>query len=86
MAHSTPTKNQAMLPSLSTHLLGMGQLGGGQGGGRRRRQATAAPRRGGNKDTGGNINGKGTDSNQQSTKIGGGNGNGNGNNDSNDKK
>jgi hypothetical protein len=55
-----PTKNQAMHPSLFTHLLGARW----QGSGRRRRQAATAPIRGGNKDTGGISNGKGR---QQST-------------------
>jgi hypothetical protein len=59
-----PTKNQAMHPSLSTHLLGAQRQGGGRGGGRRRRQAASAPRHGGNLDTGGNSNGGGQ---QQST-------------------
>jgi hypothetical protein len=81
------TKSQAMLPSSTTHPLGAWwQHGGDVIGHPRHQQAAAARHHGGDKDTGGNINGKGTDSNQQSTKIGGGNGNGNGNNDSNDKK
>ncbi len=79
------TKNQAMLPSLSAHLLGARwQCGGGGGGRCRRRQAAAVRRRDGNEDTGGDSDGGGTDNNQQSTKIGGSNGNGNGNDDSDD--
>jgi hypothetical protein len=45
------------------------------------RAATVA---GGNKDTGSDSDGRGTDNNQQLTKSGGGKGNGDGDNDSND--
>ncbi len=82
-----PTKNQATIPSLSTHRLGARwQRGDGGGGCRHRCQAAAARRHDGDEDTGGNSDGGGTDNNQRSTIIGGGNGVGHGNHDSNNDK
>jgi hypothetical protein len=49
-------------------------------------QNSATCHRGGNKDTGGNSNCRGTDNNQQSTKDSGSNGNRKGDNESNNDK